>query len=268
MTPDWSTIQVRDYQSGSLVTVRPETPLTEVQRLLERQDITAVPVVEGSVLTGILSTTDLLRVARLELRRPGDVVRITALPHLAREVMRAPVVAIAETDSLRDAASSMVEHRIHGVVVVRGETPVGMLTTRDAMRAVRSYRVEEPLARVLSAPVITVDVGDSIATAVDRLADANVHGLVVVDGDWPVGVFTHTEAIKARALPPDLLETPVEGVMSYETICLNVHTPLYRVAGHAIEMRVRRILATENRKLVGIVTGFDVVKLMTLGVAN
>ena len=39
------------------------------------------------------------------------------------------------------------------------------------------------------------------------------------------------------------LETPVERVMSYETICLDVRTPLYRVAGHAMQMRVRRILA-------------------------
>lgn len=106
--------------------------------------------------------------------------------------------------------------------------------------------------------------GDTIRTAIGRLDDANVRGLVVVDGTWPVGVFTHTETIQARALTPIFLDSPVEHVMSYETICLDVRTPLYRVAGHAIQMRVRRILAVHDRELRGIVSGFDLVRIMTL----
>ena len=101
----------------------------------------------------------------------------------------------------------------------------------------------------MTTPAETIDEGETIRMAIHRLADTNVRGLVVVDGTWPIGVFTHAEAIQARALPPTFLDTPVEGVMSYETICLDVGTPLYRVAGHAIQMRVRRILAVHAREL-------------------
>jgi len=66
-----------------------------------------------------------------------------------------------------------------------------------------------------------------------------------------------------RALPPNLRKMPVERLMSYETICLDVTTPLYRVAGYAMQMRARRILAVEKRELVGIVTGLDVIRVMT-----
>jgi signal-transduction protein with cAMP-binding, CBS, and nucleotidyltransferase domain len=59
------------------------------------------------------------------------------------------------------------------------------------------------------------------------------------------------------------LETPVERVMSYETICLDVSTPAYRVAGHALQMRVRRILAVHARELRGIASSFDLARVLT-----
>jgi CBS domain-containing protein len=228
-------------------------PLSEVQHLFEGRDISAVPVVDATgSLVGIVSSTDLLRAT---LDNPPE--------RLVRDIMRTEVVTVDDTGSLRDAAEKMVEHHIHRLVVIKNGKPVGVVSTRDAMRAVLSYRVETPLEAVVTTPVETVEIGDTIELAIGRLAEANVRGLVVVDNEWPVGVFTHTEAIKARALPPDLRKTPVENVMSYETICLNIKTPLYRVAGHAIQMKVRRILAVSNRHLVGIVTGFDLVRFMT-----
>jgi predicted transcriptional regulator len=263
LTTLWAT-PVREYASTTLVSVHPDAPLAEVHDLLLERDLSAVPVVENGELTGILSTTDLLREARIEIAAPGEVVRITPPPRFARDLMKRNVVTVDEEAPLGDAAGAMMKHHIHRVVVTRGGKPVGVLSTRDAMRAVLRERIDAPLERIMTVPVETIDEGDTIRTAIERLDDANVRGLVVVDGSWPVGVFTHTEAIQARALPPAFLETPVERVMSYETICLDIGTPLYRVAGQFIQMRVRRILAVHDRELRGIVSGFDLVRVMTL----
>jgi CBS domain-containing protein len=264
LTTLWAT-PVRAYASDTLVSVKPETPLTEVHELLLEHDISSVPVIDDhGKLAGILSTTDLLREARIDIEGPGARARVTPPARAASDLMRRDVISVDHEASLSDAAGAMVKHRIHRVVVTRGGAPVGVLSTRDAMRAVFDQRIESPLERVMTAEVQTIDEGDTIRTAVQRLGDANVRGLVVVDGRWPVGVFTHTEAIEARALPSMFLDTPVERVMSYETICLDVGTPLYRVAGHAIQMRVRRILAVHQRELRGIVSGFDLVRIMTM----
>lgn len=264
MTTLWAT-PVRDYASKSLISVRPETPLPEVHCLLLQRDISGVPVVDAlGELKGIVTTTDLLREARIELSTPGARARVTPPPRAARDLMRRDVVTVDEDASLRDAALKMTTHRLHRVVVTRDRAPVGVLSTKDAMRAVLDRHVDTPLEHVMSAPVETIDAGDPIRTAIERLDDANVRGLVVVDGSWPIGVFTHTEAIQARALPPLLLDSPVERAMSYETICLDINAPLYRVAGYATQMRVRRILAVYKRELRGIVTGFDLVRVMTL----
>ena len=255
---------VRDYMSRGLLAVDPDTPLADVQGVLEERDISAVPVIDAERrLLGILSTTDLLRVARIEIASPKARVRVTVPASRARDVMHPSVATVDEQAPLSEAAATMVERHIHRLVVLRDGRAVGIVSTRDAMRAVLAERLETPLERVMSRPVETIEMGDTIALAIERLHDANIRGLVVVDGSWPVGVFTHTEAIKARALPRALLDTPIEGVMSYEMYCLDVATPLYRVAGHAIQTGVRRILAVHKRQVRGIVTGFDLVRVMT-----
>jgi predicted transcriptional regulator len=266
MSSRWD-VPVREYATSGVVSVLPETPLSEVQRILDERGISAVPIIDASgALKGILSTTDLLRVARIEMESPLSLARVWPPPHQAAHVMRTGVITIEEAATLRQAAAKLVEHRIHRLIVTQGDKPTGVLSTRDAVRAILRHHVEAPLETVVTTDLLTVDVGDSIDVAIGRLADGNVHGLVVVDGEWPVGVFTYVEALKARALPPEFRRSAVEQIMSYETICLNVKTPLYRVAGHAIQMNVRRILAVENRKLVGIVSGFDLARYMTLDV--
>ena len=127
---------------------------------------------------------------------------------------------------------------------------------------VLARRIEMPLRDVMAKPVETISLGDSIEDAVVKLDETNTRGLVVVDGTYPVGVFTQLEAIRARALSPELRRIPVEEIMSYETITLDVSTPLYRAAGHAIATRVRRILVVESRSLVGIVTGYDLAQIL------
>jgi hypothetical protein len=57
---------------------------------------------------------------------------------------------------------------------------------------------------------------------------------------------------------------PVEQVMSYAVSALPVSTPLYRVAGHAVAVRARRVLAVEGRSLRGIASGFDLCKVATM----
>lgn len=256
---------VREYMSETLVSVRPGTNLDEVQRLLDTRDISSVPVTDDAgALVGIVSTTDLLRVARLELAGPRSKLQITQAPRAAEQVMQREVCTIDERQPVREAASVMVQNRVHRLVVLRAGKPVAVLSTRDVMHAVLLHHIELPLAHVMTTPVETIELGDPIDLAIARLDDANVRGLVVVDGRVPVGVFTHTEAIKARALPRAVLTTAVEQVMSYEILALDVGTPLYRVAGQAIATRARRILAVEGHELRGIATGFDLTRVATM----
>jgi predicted transcriptional regulator len=262
MEDRWSA-PVRDFMSRGIVAVRLDSPLSEVLRTLEQNEISAVPVVDGKgTLRGILSTKDLLSAARLEMATPEAPLRVVPPDRTAADVMRAAVLTIDERAAIGDAAAEMVRHRVHRLIVVREGRPCAVISTRDAMRAITMARIETPLGEVMTTEVKSIDLDTPVDDAVARLDDANVRGLVVVDGTWPIGVFTHTEALHAAALPTSMQKIPVERVMSYETVCLDVSTPIYRVANHARQMRVRRILAVEHRALRGIATGFDLLRIM------
>jgi CBS domain-containing protein len=243
---------VRDRMATPAITRPTDAPLADVAAVLESRDISAVPIVQGQALVGILSTTDLVAAVA---RGSGGAV--------ARDVMRAPVVTASPDDSLDEAARRLVAARVHRLVVVEDERVVGILSARDVLEEVKARKVMDPIGALMTTPVESIEIGDTVDDAIEALARANVHGLVVVDGMAPVGVFTHAEALAAARLPPALRAVPVEDVMSYETVCLDVATPIYRAAAYAASMNVRRILVVEHRRLAGIISTVDLVGVLS-----
>lgn len=223
--------------------------VTALVSVLKLRGISAVPVVEKGDLVGIVSTTDILRAP--------PIARI-------REVMTSPVVTVSVDESIASAARRLAKARVHRVVAIEGSRVAGVLSARDVLGELKSRRLDGPVSSAMTSPAATIDVGESIESATLALANANVHGLVVVDGEVPVGVFTHAEALAARRLPAALRDRPVEDVMSYETICLDVSTPLFRAAAYCIAMNVRRILVVEHRRLAGVVSCLDLVSLLAV----
>ena len=210
---------VRDFMTRKLIAVRLETPIGDVQRTLDDHDISAVPVLDadGSI-RGILSSKDLLHAARLEISSNGEQARILPVKRVASDLMGTAVLTVDERTALGDAGAEMLRYRVHRLIVVRDGRPSGVISTRDVMRAIAMAGVKTPLAYVMRSEVETIDMAMPIDDAIGRLDDANVRGLIVVDGTWPIGVFTDTEAIHARDLPAALRKAPVERVMSYEII--------------------------------------------------
>jgi CBS domain-containing protein len=255
--------QVRDYMTPSVLSVTEETPLTEVLLTLQAKDVSCLVVTRASgEPVGVVSLSDLMRVSQLVDGRRGDPLQILPPELCAKDVMNTPLVTIDDDAMVSEAASKMLTEKIHRVFVRRNERLVGVFSTRDAMRVVMFRHLETPLRELMTTPVATVAIGDSIAESIAKLDRANVRGLVVVDGTTPVGLFTQFEAIRARALSEDLRKNPVEEVMSYETISLDLETPIHRAAGHALAMRVRRIIAVEGRALRGVLTGYDIAKVL------
>jgi CBS domain-containing protein len=104
-----------------------------------------------------------------------------------------------------------------------------------------------------------VDASEAIGQATDLLLGARVHGLVVCEDDWPVGIYTQREALEAAALDR---HRPVEEAMSCAMLCLPPRTPIHRAATLALETRARRLLAVSNRALRGIASGLDIARLI------
>lgn len=131
-------IQVSDLMSHEPITVDEDISLQSVAHILTKFRISGLPVVDSAgCLKGIITATDLLNRIRKILadiedkKDPSQEFQIRV-----KEVMTQPVVAIAEGQSLYEAAKIMSEKNIHTLPVSRGGKMIGVIGRRDIIHVV------------------------------------------------------------------------------------------------------------------------------------
>ena len=114
------------------------------------------------------------------------------------------VVTASPRESVRSAARRMAEHDVGTLVVVDGESVLGILTDRDiAIRCIA--RDGDPdttgVAKVMSTPVQTVGEDAAIEDAVAKMAVAGTRRLIVTGKDRPmVGILSLDDVLDLLSL--------------------------------------------------------------------
>jgi CBS domain-containing protein len=247
---------VTEYMTSPVETIRIGESLVTANSLFSEQGVSALAVInDAGELKGVVSRTDILHGA---VYGSGETFRVPNRP--VEEIMQSPALQVSPEAPLSEAAQLMLKNQVHRVFVTTDGKPEGVLSTRDLMRAVREKRIKVPISEIASGSVVKVKADDPIALAVDRLELSNKHGLVVVEGDFPVGIFDQACALESRRLPPG---TAVEHAMNVRILILPQGIAMGRAAEQAIGMNVRRILIENDRGVMGIVGGLDFARVMT-----
>jgi CBS domain-containing protein len=243
------------YMTPDVVTVQPDEALDVAYERILEHGISALPVVEeGGRLVGLITRTDLLKVGRRDASLRPRAQALILPPHRVSDEMTFPVRTVTAETPLDEAANLMVTERIHRVFVTDGDRLAGILTTRDLMRALMEKRMNHPVEEFMSSPVFTIRAEETLGLAVERLERARVSGLVVVEDEWPVGVFTQREALEARDVRRN---TAVEDLMNPRLLSLAPATRMHRAAAQALAMEVRRVVVQDGDRMVGILSGLD-----------
>jgi CBS domain-containing protein len=246
---------VTEFMTSPVETIRIGESLIIANELFVEQDVSALGVLnEAGQLKGVISRTDVLHAA---VYRHGETFRVPN--RSVEELMQSPAIQVSQDAPLADAAKLMRKHHVHRVFVTVDGIPKGVVSTRDLMRAVAEKRLKTPISEIASGSIVRVKADDPIALAVDRLELSNKHGLVVVEGPYPVGVFDQMCALESRRLPPN---TAVEHAMNVRILILPGGMSLGRAAEQALGMNARRILVRNDRGMIGIVGGLDFARVM------
>ncbi len=163
-------LQVKKYEAGVIrdpVTVSPGTSIGEVMQVTRSNNISGVPVVDGSDLVGIVTSRDL----RFETRFDDPVSNIMT--------PRERLVTVREGAGTEEITSLLHRHRIEKVLVVNDRFELrGMVTVKDIHKArefPNSCKDEDERLRVGAA----VGVGPGTSERAAALIDAGVDVLVV-----------------------------------------------------------------------------------------
>jgi CBS domain-containing protein len=92
----------------------------------------------------------------------------------------------------------MIDHDIGAVVVVEGESAVGVFTERDMTRRVLDDPdlLDRDARDVMSAPVITVGPDDEVVFVFHKMAEEKIRRLPVVEGTRLVGILTERDLLR------------------------------------------------------------------------
>jgi CBS domain-containing protein len=143
----------KDIMTKGVITVKLDTPLTELSTILVKCNISGVPVVDASgALVGIVTENDLIS-QKKRLHIPTVVSFLDAAIYLESskkfeqdvkrmaattvgEICSRKVTTITEETPLIDIATIMTEKKIHLLPVVKDNTLVGIIGKHDVVKAV------------------------------------------------------------------------------------------------------------------------------------
>ncbi len=200
--------QIKDDTKASvLMTSAPRVDhhedVRETARLLVEGDVRIAPVFRGEQLMGII-TTDAILSAVLE--------NLDALT--VEQIYSEDVIDITAKSTVGQAINRLREHGISRLPVVDdGGSLTGVITTHDIVDFVvrdherqhkgdrsgdRDRMLDLPVDNLMTSPVLTVEPSETVKTAVERMFDREISGLVVTGDDQTVaGVITKTDVLRA-----------------------------------------------------------------------
>lgn len=168
--------------------------------------ISALPVLDGDILMGVLTTTDLLRVAAQE---DGGDWKIREGSEVAGW-MTEEVKTVSPEMLLLDAVGLCTEAGVRHLPVVEGSHVVGMISDRDlrfglgqeivsdmvAQGEGRLELVQTPISSLMTSEVISLSRDQALLVAVELMLEHGFSALPVLDRGRLVGILTQTDVLR------------------------------------------------------------------------
>jgi CBS domain-containing protein len=189
-----SSVMVKD-----VLTVPETMQLGDVAKLMLENGIGSVPVMDAdNKMVGIVSKADFVTLA----------VGIAFDKITVKEIMTKDVISVSSADRLVHARRQMLESHVGRLPVIDEDKLVGMLTSKDLMRAFIDFRKNVPekyqksqikevlVEYIMSSNPTTTTKDATISDVAKIMMETGYNGLPVVDGDEVLGIITQTDILR------------------------------------------------------------------------
>jgi CBS domain-containing protein len=115
---------------------------------------------------------------------------------------------------------------------------------------------------VMSRDPVTVKPTETVDLASKLMKDRNIGSLIVVKNGEPVGIITEKDIV-AKVVAEDAKPSgvKVKQIMSSPVKVIHPHESVENAARLMAEKRIRRLVVSDEKKLLGIVTENDIIKI-------
>lgn len=263
---------VRNWMSSPVVTVSPETHLSEARKIISEKNIRALPVVIDGKLVGIITRRGLLRLDLSLLDNHSFHAEPIQADEMIGQVMTKNPITIAPDAVIPKAARIMLENKITALPVLENGKLIGILTNSDLMRFIiaetPALNKEIPVANYMTEEVVTIEPDTSLLEAHRLMGTKRIRALPVVDRGRVVGLVTRTDLMSSdpsklgsrnnQEISLRILTQSVERVMTRSLITISAGAPLTKAAEMMLENKIHCLLIMgQDQRLYGIITESD-----------
>jgi CBS domain-containing protein len=263
---------VQNWMSSPVVTVSPETCLTEARQLVSDRRIRALPVVKDDRLVGIITHRGLLRRDLSFLGSPQRTIEVDISREKIGSFMTANPITITPQTLIPKAARIMLENKITALPVLENGQVTGILTNSDVLRFIiiesATLKKQIKVDQYMTAEVVTIDPDTSLLEAHRLMGIKRIRSLPVMDGEKLVGLVTRTDlmssdpsrltATNQQDFSLRILTQPVEKIMTSDVITINPDLTLVEAARLMLDNKVHcLVIVNRQRKLAGIISESD-----------
>lgn len=269
---DLPSVSIEEFMQRDLELVSETTSAVEAAALMTDKRIGCL-IVQGKgqnpdqqPIVGLVSETDLIR--KVMAADQPDVTTPVS------QIMNSPLKTIASHRPMLDASHVMEQQGVRHLCVAKDEEIVGLISIRDLVRyfvyaeagPIRELdNVYRPLSVLMQRNIETIDSDVSVKQAAQQMASKKVGALLVQQQSEHKGIVTERDLVqKVLSEEKDVNELKVKRIMNHPLIDIDINRTIHDASDLMAEKWIRHLPVTENRKIVGILSVRDLIRMIAL----
>jgi len=195
-----------------------------------------------------------------------------------KDLMHEGLITCLPGTSLGKVATLLNVHQIHAIVIAeQPDRPLGILSDFDLLAGEwlsvdeKSLNTMRKLTAgdLMSSPIETVDVNTPVSEAAERMDKKDIHRMLVMDADTPVGILSISDLVAGIAAQEPLRRETVGDVASKTFLVCREDNTIISAARTMTQAGWRSIIVVDaHGKLQGVITGHQLVHLAGNNVAE
>ena len=262
-------MQIKNLMSTSLITIDKDQNLSDALKLLRKNKISRLPVLNNKELVGIISERDIAKKLGSSKYESMPASRL----HVS-SVMVKDIISVPQSMRLAEVAKIMLENGIGSVPIMDGDKMIGIVSKADFVTLAIDGEYEKICTKeIMTKDVLSVSPSERLVHARRVSIDNKVGRLPVMDDENLVGMITSKDLMRAfidfRKHVPEkyqksqIKEVLVENIMSTNPCVVSKDTPICEVSKIMMKTGFNGLPVVEDDKVIGIITQTDILRLIS-----
>jgi CBS domain-containing protein len=131
---------IKEVMSSDVRTCEPDATVVDVAKVMAKEDVGPIPVVEGGRLVGLVTDRDLVVRVLAEGKDP-QTTRVG-------EIASRELVTVSPDEDLDQALKLLAQHQVRRLPVVEGDRVVGIVAQADIARLGKDAKTGEVVEEI------------------------------------------------------------------------------------------------------------------------